>query len=238
MKKLSLIFSGILLVFSVAFSVAGENIVKEERKLNEFSRINIGLAGEVFLKQGTTQKFELEGEPAILEEIETVVSEGQLKVKYKKQFFSAFRNSSKVRIYITVKEVNELNISGSAGLIAEYAVQTGDLTLIISGSGKITFNDILANRIKTTISGSGSVKLIGTKSVKEQIVKISGSGSLNSVNLKCENAFINISGSGNCRIHATNLLEAHISGSGIVSYSGKPKIDAKISGSGKVISAR
>jgi hypothetical protein len=237
MKKIIFILAGLAFILGGNLTLHAQNdVVKEARVVSDFTIVDIGIAGEVYLSQGSAFKLELEGDAELLEEIETIVSGETLKVRYPKAFFQ--RNQSKVKVYITMPVIKGLNISGSARLTAETPVKTSAIDFNISGSGRVKINNLLAESVSSRISGSGGIELGGSSNIQELKVTISGSGSLNVLDLPCEKALITISGSGSCKVQVTDYLEARISGSGVVYYSGKPQIEAKISGSGKVLQAK
>jgi hypothetical protein len=237
MKKLIFIMAGLAFILGGNLKLhAQKDVFKEARVVSDFTIVDIGIAGEVYLSQGSAFKLELEGDAELLEEIETSVSGETLKIRYPRSFFQ--RNQSKVKVYITMPVIEGLNISGSARLNAETTVKASAIDFNISGSGRVKINNLKAESVSSRISGSGGIELGGSEKIREMGVTISGSGSLNVLELSAEKAFINISGSGSCRVNITEYLEARISGSGVVYYSGKPQIEAKISGSGRVLQAK
>lgn len=237
MKKVIFILAGLAFIFAGNLKLhAQKNVEREARLVSNFTIVDIGIAGEVFLSQGSAFKLELEGDAELLEEIETSVSGKTLRVRYPRSFFQ--RNQSKVKVYITMPVIEGLNISGSARLTAETPVKTSAIDFNISGSGRVKINNLQAETVSSRISGSGGIELGGSARIQEMKITISGSGSLNVLELPAEKAFINISGSGSCRVYVNEYLEARISGSGVVYYSGKPQIEAKISGSGRVLQAK
>lgn len=237
MKTITVFLLGIVLSVAGTLNLAAQKeILREERGLSTFTKFDIGIAGEVFLTQGKTQKLEIEGDSKIIADIETTVSNGTLRVRYPNRFFQ--NNTSRVKIYITMPDIEGISISGSAQLSAENPLIASSLGLTISGSGRIKIADLTAEKIDSRISGSGGMEIGGSKNIAEHNVNISGSGSLNMLNLPTEKVSVNISGSGSCRILALNKLDARISGSGVIHYAGKPLVDARISGSGRVIQAK
>ncbi|UCG09227.1 MAG: DUF2807 domain-containing protein [Desulfobacterales bacterium] len=78
----------------------------------------------------------------------------------------------------------------------------------------------------------GSINLSGE--ADESNAAISGSGKINAFDLETKNVSVTISGSGDCRLNASESLNATISGSGDIYYKGRPKISTRISGSGSL----
>jgi hypothetical protein len=215
------------------WGVRGEGpVVSETREIRTFDRIDLGVSGEVFLRQGSTQEVRIEAQRNILAIMETDVKNGKLEIDFGKH---NVRRYSDIKIYITVPEITSLKVSGSGKISGETDFEVFDLDLNISGSGRIDFGALNANSIDTDISGSGDLYLNGDAT--RHNANISGSGKIKAFELKTENSDIEISGSGNAEVFATSHLKAKVSGSGKVRYKGSPTVDVNISGSGKVENA-
>ena len=200
---------------------------KEARDVSTFTGVSLGISGDLYLTQGSPQKVVIQAENN-LDEIETEVRNGVLRIKTD-NWNSRIKG---VKIWITMPEVEALNVSGSGDIIAETPIIADEIELKISGSGSINIPELKGDEIGAAISGSGDLKLAGT--ADEMELRISGSGSVFAEGLKVNECGIKISGSGSCKINVTGELDASISGSGRVTYYGNPQIDARISGSGKV----
>lgn len=200
---------------------------KEERDVSSFTGVSLGISGDLYLTQGSPQKVLIQADND-LDEIETQVKDGVLRIKTDK-WNSRIKG---VKIWITMPEVESLNVSGSGDIIAESPVNTDEIDLKVSGSGTIDVAELKADEIGAAISGSGDLKLAG--SADEMELRISGSGSVYASGLEVDECGIKISGSGSCKIDVAGELDASISGSGRVTYYGNPQIDARVSGSGKV----
>jgi hypothetical protein len=217
------LFSIVLIL--VTITAFGQD--KEERSVSSFSGISLGIAGDLYLTQGSPQKVVVQAEKN-LDEIKTEVKDGVLRIGTD-QWNTRIKG---VKIWITVPEVEALNISGSGNILAETFIETDELELKVSGSGNIKIPELKAGEMGAAISGSGDMILAG--SADEMEIRISGSGDVYAEALKVNECGIRISGSGSCKIDVTGELDASISGSGSVTYYGNPQIDARVSGSGKV----
>jgi autotransporter translocation and assembly factor TamB len=203
----------------------------EKRNVPEFTEISLGIAADVYIKRGNTQSLELRGDDDELEKVETEVSGGRLRIR-KEQSWGWSGRSSRIEIYITMKALDGLSVSGSGRIVLEDQFSMADLNLDVSGSGKIDGN-VDAGDIDADISGSGSINLKGR--CRESSVDISGSGRYNALDMEGRVYDIRISGSGSCRINVVDEIEANISGSGSVRYKGDPgRVCRKVSGSGSV----
>ena len=225
----------ILTVFMAAMTIttgfAGiQSAEKETRDLKGFTKVSFGVSGNIYISTGAEFKVVLEGDKSVLEDIITEVSGGRLTVKKENW---RFNNNEKVTVYITMPEINGLGVSGSGRAEIKDAVKVDDLSLSVSGSGKIYTNEIAVNNLKSSISGSSDI-IVGSGDAAKGNISISGSGNYMGENTKIGTLDISISGSGDCATNVTESLKASVSGSGNVTYAGNPKIDARVSGSGKI----
>jgi hypothetical protein len=230
--KSGLLISVFIVVMTLATGFSKEPAVeKETRDLTGFTKVNFGIAGDLYINIGSEYKVVLEGDKSLLDEIETEVSGSKLVIKTDNWHW---HNNGKVIVYITMPELSGLGVSGSGKAEIKDAVKADNLGLSVSGSGKIFTADLALSKLDVAISGSGDVVIGGNGDAAEAMVSISGSGNYNGEVLKIASGDFRISGSGNCWCNVTENLKASVSGSGNITYSGNPKIDAHVSGSGKV----
>src|SRR6478609_7809573 len=133
-KQLSLIALVMLLCASFSFA---QN--RETRTVDTFTKISFRVSGKLYLRQGLTQKVELEGKKDVLKEIETEVSGGKLVIGKEGTWNWGWGDNDEedVNVYITVKDIEALSVSGSGDLIGETKFIAGDLDLNVSGSGTL-----------------------------------------------------------------------------------------------------
>ena len=234
MKRGFFLSALILAVIVSAGFASNQSDVKETRNVSGFTKVNFGVAGNLYINIGPEFKVVLEGEKKYIDDVITEVSGGKLVIKNENWKINNWRMNEKVNVYITMPELAGLGVSGSGKAEVKDAIKTSDLGLSVSGSGKIYISDITVSNLSCGISGSGDIILSGSGSCSKADISISGSGNYDGLPLKIGTAEIHISGSGNCSCNVTESLRASVSGSGNVTYDGSPKIDAHVSGSGKV----
>jgi hypothetical protein len=208
-----------------------KTVTKGERTLNKFSEINLAVAADIHLTQGSPQKVEIEGPACDLENIKTIVSGSSLSIHNEHNIYG---NREKTTIYITVEDINSLSIAGSGSIIAKTAIRSNDLDLDITGSGSIIIQELNAVTVKSSIAGSGSIELSGTEKTEKHKIQINGSGDIKAKNLPTSIVDVSIAGSGTCYLNVIEKLKASIMGSGDIYYSGKPEIESSSAGSGKI----
>lgn len=228
---------------------------KENRKVDTFTKISFRIPGKLYLKQGAEQKVELEGSKDILSKIETTVSNGRLSVGRENDNWKMWDwdNDEKIVVYITVKDLEGLSVSGSGDLIGEGKFKTNNLDLNVSGSGSLTIEADANGALGADVSGSGRIEFKGN--CKDLESRVSGSGKVSLSLASAERMEVGVSGSGKVIANGTakqiktnisgsgeilaadlqvDVCEVRISGSGDVEINVKNELDATISGSGSV----
>jgi len=218
----------VFLFLSCGYSPAGVP-AEETRQLETFRGIGISISADVSYTKGSAHEIRIEGDEQDVKELETVVEDGFLKLKYDRNRLQR----SRLKIQIISKELDEVSISGSADFRSANPIGSQEMQLTISGSGSIHFPDLESRETDIRISGSGNVEL-EKGSTDEMDLKISGSGKLLAEKFVASEFSASISGSGSCEITVRNELDAKISGSGNIYYHGDPRVNTVSSGSGKV----
>jgi hypothetical protein len=206
---------------------------KRNVDVGNFSELSLGIAANLYLKQGSETRIEIECDDDIFDDIEFEMKGDRLVIKKEGSWSmgNGWRRSE-VNIYVTMREIEGLSVSGSGMIEGQGKLTTEDVRLSVSGSGDMDL-EMDSDELDMRISGSGSISLNGN--AEEAEAKISGSGKVKAEDLKVRVFEASISGSGSCYITATEEVNARISGSGSVYYSGDPKrVISNSSGSGKV----
>ncbi len=227
---------------------------RETRKVDSFTKISFRFPGKLYLKQGSPQKVEIEGDKDVLSELETEVEGSRLVIgKEGKWFDRNWNDDDRITVYITVPNVEGVSLSGSGDIIGQGKITADDLELAVSGSGSLELDVDATGDVEADVSGSGDIDLKGK--CRRFDSDVSGSGKVNlAINIEQEADFA-VSGSGKIEASGsaqdvkatisgsgkvlaadmqTNRCEVRISGSGDVEINVKNELDANITGSGSV----
>jgi hypothetical protein len=231
MKRLAYTIFAAILVIAVSFKASAQS--GESRQVSGFSKLASSGPFDVHVNINGTESLKISAGSDIIHEIETVVEDGTLKIKFKHHHEWGGDHDGKIDVYVTAKSLSSLINSGSGSIRVEGAAVSGDnVEMILSGSGDIE-STVKSGNLHATISGSGSIHLKGT--ADETKVVISGSGEVKGKELKTNSASVVITGSGSAYFTADKTVSAHIVGSGNVIYSGSATItDSRTIGSGSV----
>lgn len=204
------------------------SIETETRNLEDFKNIALSLSADVTVVKGQPAKVEIETYRNLLEKIETKTSRGKLKLSSD----GCVSANEKIKIKITLPELEGLEINGSGDIMIPDTFTVDELNLEINGSGSITAS-LVAAKVESEIHGSGDIILTGSANINN--VDIMGSGNFKAENLPCNESAIDIKGSGDVYVYTIKNLEVDLAGSGTVHYKGKPRVQSDVKGSGKVI---
>jgi hypothetical protein len=212
MKKLLVI--SLISLFTLTschwYRIRGNGSIKTEtRDVAAFEAVTCDGGYEVQIDCQEKQSLAIETDENLLPLIKTEVHNNTLHVYTKGMLFP----TNRIRIAISVPNITEFTSNGSTdGEINK--VSNNALDIAIHGSGKLYLN-----------GKSGTVK-----------INTSGSSKIDATSLISENSDIQINGSGNIQVYATNSIDVQINGSGTVKYRGEPKsVNQQINGSGRIV---
>jgi hypothetical protein len=232
MKKYLLVI--LLLFILVAASGCINNpagsgkIVNESRSVSGFNQIDLNGAGELIITQGNSESLTIQADDNLMPFIKTNVNNNKLTISFDNTM--PFPTQS-LKIYITVKDINSINTSGS-GKITSNNLKANNLTINVNGAGEGNLNNLNAQILKIIISGAGKMTLSGN--VNEQNINISGAGEYNAGNLTSKITSISINGAGRSTVKVSDILNAMINGGGEIKYIGNPKVTQQINGAGNI----
>jgi hypothetical protein len=219
--------------FALALVVPGARAEGPEGKLyspGPFDRLEIDGAGSVRLVQGEREEVFVSGDPQTVStvSVERVGNQMRLSLPGGWKFWEADKPQVEVRMRI----LSRITLSGVSDLVAPGPIKSPQLGVDIAGSGVARFDDLRADTLNFTISGSGEGQLAGH--VERLRLSVSGRGKISADQLQVGDARVSISGVGNADLWVTDSLNADISGAGHVHYRGQPKVRQSISGLGSV----
>jgi len=206
----------------------------QERRLAGFHGVDLRGLGSVVLTGGPEHKVEVEAPEDLQDRVRAEVQGGILVIGVRWWLGALFRAAelSEMVIRVTIPELRELRLSGAGRMHSESTLKLEDLGLRLTGAGRLSL-DLEARRVEARLSGAGSVELSGT--AEELEIRLTGAGALRAEGLHVRRAYVKTSGAGECRVHATEALEAQVSGAGTVRYRGKPRVESRISGAAKLL---
>ena len=209
--------------------VGSGKVASESRPVAAFTGIALSLPGTVEVVQGSPASVTVEADDNLLPEIETVVEDGKLRIRFRRDLNVSGKPT--LRVKVTGPRIESLAVAGS-GDISAGRIAGPALSLSVGGSGDVSVADVQVDALRVAIAGSGDVKAAGRAA--DLSAKISGSGDLGAGRLDAKRATVSVAGSGDATLWARDSLEVSIAGSGDVRYHGDPVVRKSVAGSGSV----
>lgn len=222
MKKIILSTLSLLLCFAYGTELRAQkesesrNVVKNERELPVFKTIEIGGTLNVFLEQGDVQKVFVETNDNLQDRVITKVINEKLIIEAQR-----LKNPGSLRIYITVTELNGLNISGAADVKSQSIIKSEQLKITSLGASDTKLElDVK----KLNINASGAATLILKGFANSIDGDISGAADLKADGLLTKVAVIRTSGAASANIQVQDEVNGDVSGASDLKITGDPKI--------------
>ncbi|MGV8025707.1 MAG: head GIN domain-containing protein [Anaerolineaceae bacterium] len=210
---------------------------KETRELGEFHSVKVKGIGKIELKQGSTQEVTIEADEHILSRMKTDVINGCLIIDIGRDWLEKlsagldFLSTHGINFYITMKQLDALDITGSCK-IGAVGFKGKELHLNLSGASSVEFEDIQFDVIQSNLPGAGKLSLQGK--TKEQSVSLTGVGSYMAEDLESEKTRISLTGVGSAKLWVTKELDATITGVGSIEYYGEPEVKQSVAMMGSI----
>jgi hypothetical protein len=158
--------------------------------------------------------------------------------------FHSIKNIGVADIYITKGNPQEVTIYAQQNIIdiMTYEVLDGELVLsieknvTIESSKGISIDITMPEIRKISSLGTSYMRISGTGQGKLYIDN-TGTGTINAFGFEVDTCYVNLTGTGDCRVNVNLLLNAVITGTGSVYYRGYPEIVSSVTGLGRIINS-
>ena len=209
----------------------------ETRELDAFNHISLRGIGKIYIDQGKEQKVTIEGNEIAISRITTTVTDGKLVIDVGRDWVEklsaglGFFSPDDIRFIITVKDLEELEVTGVADVEAK-DIKAKDFVLKMTGASSVKLLNLNADSLKAEIPGAGKIAADGK--VDHLSVTLTGAGNFSGHKLKSKTAKVTLSGVGSAQLWTTNELDVTITGVGGVEYYGNPLVKQSVTMLGKI----
>ncbi|RYD87592.1 MAG: DUF2807 domain-containing protein, partial [Sphingobacteriales bacterium] len=204
----------------------------EDRHLTGFREVSVAGSFDVYITQGSAESVKVDAPDDVIGRIVTEVKGGVLKIYTKSGDSNWSWGNKKMVIYVTAKDLTNINLSGSGDIFFKDGIKTSSLKLSVNGSGDI-LGKVDVQTLESSVSGSGDIKVSG-RAVNSS-VKVVGSGDFTGGDLVTSTTAVKVVGSGDARVNASQKVDASVAGSGDVHYTGGAKeVNKSVAGSGDI----
>jgi hypothetical protein len=217
--------------WSKSEQVQGSGRVQSQaRDVAHFSGLAMSLPGNVEIRSGSGREgVTVEADDNLLPLIETVVEDGTLKIRAKRNTNLRTRN---LKVVVQARDIDRLALGGTGNIDAD-VVRGSRVRFDVGGSGSIKVRKLEGESVNVALGGSGNLQAEGG-TARSTSISIGGSGTVDMGHVRTENASVTVAGSGDATLWVRDSLSLTVAGSGDVSYYGDPQVTRSVVGSGNV----
>jgi hypothetical protein len=147
----------ILLLLANSLHTPGFAQEKQERKLGNFSKIEVSNAITLQLSQGNTQSVVVEANSADQDKIITEVSGDELIVRRDNRHKNQW-SDDKIIVHVTVKALSQLDMSSASRVKGETPIQSDNFSLRMSEASHLEL-DLAARTVKVNMHSASRANL-------------------------------------------------------------------------------
>lgn len=223
MKRFFILIMSMLTLFSLQAQqvIYDENV--EERKVDQFSAIEVSGTVYLYISQGNETGVAISaGDAKYNNKIKTEVKDGVLKISVDAGMWNGFSwTNKKLKAYVSVVDFSRLEITGASYVAILGNLKADALKVDISGASEMK-GAIQVNNLNLHMSGASVTRLTG--SVKTLTVDASGACKVNGFDLQADNVKVEVSGASHVTLTANKELSANASGGSSIQYRGEPAV--------------
>ena len=205
----------------------------EVREAKNFHGVNVSNAFDVYLTQSNEEAVAVSAsEIKFRDRIKVEVRSGILHIRYENEGLKWNNGKQKLKAYISIREIDQLTISGACDVFVEGTIKAQELTLHQSGASDLK-GKLDVKKLTVDISGASDVTITGSASILN--IGASGASSFKGYDLVTENCEAHASGASDIRITVNGEISARASGASDIKFKGSGVIrELKSSGASSV----
>lgn len=207
---------------------ASSTEITEIRDHKDFKGVIFNHVGDLFLTQGNDYSVSITGPDNVIELTKTDIENEYLIIGTD----NCFNGDYDIKVEITAPEYQLISLYGVGKIKTVNPIEGDLLEVEISGIGEVEA-EIYIDSLYTLASGTATIRYEG-EVINHQFAS-AGEFTLNAFPLLTSETSLNISGTGDSQVSASDQLNIIISGAGNVFYKGNPDIDSTILGVGEII---
>jgi len=206
-------------------------VIKEDRKVSEFSGVRISNGIHAYIVQSDTTQVTVETDENVAKYLITEVKNGVLNV----YLDESIHHVKTLKVYISSPKYESMRASSGATVFSKGTIKSGEMFIDISSGAEVKMN-IEVNKL-TCESSSGSDLTLNGKATVMNASSSSGS-EIDAENLESEKCTVSTSSGANAHVFVTRELDAKASSGSQIHYNGNPSIVSKDRSSGGGISQK
>ncbi len=192
-----------LLMPALSVQAQESELVKQERTVENFTRIVYDLPCKLMILQGDVPALWIEGPKETIDRISATVKDGSLHLESKAESLDG------VTIYASTKSLKGLDASGAADVRSGARLKSDVMQLDIDDAAIVGL-ELEVLDLLTELSGAAHLELEGTAST--HTAEVDGASILDAQKLRTEKTQIDVSGAATANVDAAQTLSGEVSG--------------------------
>lgn len=190
-----------------------------EMDVDGFMGVEAGGVWDVRIERGDQHRVKITTNENMVEYLDVRVVGNTLHLDTRDAY--SFSNVT-LRADITLPELRQVHVSGSAHATASDAWEPDGLTIHASGATSIQIDEMYTTKADIELSGSSHIEMAG--SAQALILRCSGATKAKMEDFVAQEADIQLSGSSDAALQITEKLDVNLSGASNLTYDGNPTI--------------
>ncbi len=229
MKKIILVGLLACCLGACTFTSGSGDIVTSTRNTGSFTGLSVSGGFDVEVRTGSPYKVVVEADDNLIEDVETRVEAGRLKIKMNEH--TKARNAH-LKVFVTAPAITDLQSSASADITVIGDLSADRTIHVRASSGSSITADLDAPAVQAEASSGSDIDLAGR--TKNFDGDCSSGASIDAGDLLSENTRAEASSGASLQVHASVQLDAKASSGGTVKYRGAAAVVKKESSGGNI----
>ena len=207
--------SGLLVILVSITTFAQES---KKFSVSGFNKLAMGSAFKIDVKQGSKYSVTVSGRSEDIEDLESNVSGGELKIRYKGNNWG--KNRKTVNVSIMMPNLEGVDFSGASTVNVAKFSGTKNMDIEVSGASRVNM-ELSAQKVSMDLSGASSLVLTGNCDILNG--EVSGASTFKGRDFPAKEVNIDASGASSAAVVASASVHAEASGASSIRYSGNAK---------------
>ena len=235
MKKITTFLLIALTAINISAFSAGANKT-ENRNLKNFHAVKVSSGIDLYLKMGETEEVKVVADDDVIDRIKTEVKDGTLHIYMKgNSFFNFSFGSNSKKVYISVKQLDDIDASSGSDVFAENTL-SGETLQVDASSGSDIKLDIRYKNFELDVSSGSDAKISGK--TKNFSAEASSGSDINARDLESVICNVKASSGSDISVNVSDEIYARASSGSDINYYGSPQIKDIDESSGGDVSRR
>jgi len=209
------------MIVAAATAIAGNSDETQSRNVKDFHAIDVSTGIDLYITMGNTEEVKVVADDDIIDDIKTEVRNGTLHIYQKRNNWFNWGGNKTRKVYVTVKELNELDASSGSDVESENTLE-GDELKVSASSGCDVELDVYYKNFSIDASSGSDAEISGK--VKYLTAEASSGSDIDASELESQYCQASASSGSDISVRVSDEIKARASSGADITYYGNPKM--------------